>query len=259
MRQWDDMQSRFVGALLDPAASPPSDVLGTEAGFAVYRNNVVSSLLDVLQDRFPVTCMLVGTEFFRAMGRLFLQQHLPSSPLLMFYGDELPDFIAAFEPAGGVPYLADVARLEVAWSRAYHAAEAKSIDASMLRTLDASTLAQSTLALHPSLQLIRSRYPVATLWAAHQNGNVSGVDLRIAEDVLIVRPEAEVSVHRVSRPAFAFVHALQLDEHIEGAARAALIEQPGFDAGAHLISLFSLGAICAIAPLASTRAAPQKL
>ena len=42
----------------------------------------------------------------------------------MLYGDGFPAFVASFPPAGAIPFLADVARLENAWVEAYHAAEA---------------------------------------------------------------------------------------------------------------------------------------
>ena len=61
--------------------------------------------------------LLVGEEFFRAMAQIHVRAHRPRSPLMFEYGDELPDFIAGFPPAADVPYLADVARLEIAWSR----------------------------------------------------------------------------------------------------------------------------------------------
>ena len=61
-------------AVLDAEADVPSPVVrrngGSPArGFAVYRNNVYSSLIDVLESRFFVTSRLVGDEFFRAMAR----------------------------------------------------------------------------------------------------------------------------------------------------------------------------------------------
>ena len=67
-------QAAFARALLDPALPPPADVCawnGSDpaARLAVYRNNVMVSLLGVLADTFPVTRELVGDAFFRAMGQ----------------------------------------------------------------------------------------------------------------------------------------------------------------------------------------------
>ncbi|WP_141701617.1 DNA-binding domain-containing protein, partial [Methyloceanibacter marginalis] len=76
--------------------------------FAVYRNNVYASLIDVLGSRFPVSARLVGEEFFRAMARIYVAQTPPASPVLLHYGAEFADFVGTFPPASAVPYLACV-------------------------------------------------------------------------------------------------------------------------------------------------------
>ena len=106
--------------------------------FAVYRNNVMVTLSKALKSRFPAVDKIVGEEFFGAMARVFVSERPPRSPLLATYGDEFADFIATFEPASDLPYLADVARLEAARTRAYHSADAVPIDADGLTALDPS-------------------------------------------------------------------------------------------------------------------------
>ena len=76
---------------------------------------------------------------------VFVREQPPRSPLLAIYGDEFADFIAAFEPARELPYLADVARLEAARTRAYHAADATPLDAGRLR----GARRRLTLGRHP--------------------------------------------------------------------------------------------------------------
>ncbi|KAG0919362.1 hypothetical protein G6F31_021147 [Rhizopus arrhizus] len=56
------------------------------------------------------------------MARVFAAATPPSSPVLLHYGAEFPDFIASFPPAEPLPYLADVARIERAATEAFHAA-----------------------------------------------------------------------------------------------------------------------------------------
>ncbi len=124
-------QASFATALLDAGKPVPEGVTSHTADrparrFAVYRNNVVAGLVKALGTRFPALSRIVGEEFFNAMARVFVIAHPPRSPLLMTYGDDFPDFIADFEPAAELPYLADVARLEAARTRAYHAADAVS-------------------------------------------------------------------------------------------------------------------------------------
>ena len=83
-----------------------------------------SALIGAIEARYPVTRRLVGDEFFRAMARAYVAEEKPRSPVLIHYGADFPDFVARFEPAREIAYLADVARLENAWVEAYHAAEA---------------------------------------------------------------------------------------------------------------------------------------
>ena len=127
-----DFRAAIAAALDDPARSVPAG-LATRDGradpvrFAVYRNTVAVGLVGALEASFPVTLRLVGEDFFRAMVRVYVGRTKPASPLLFLYGADLPAFIEGFPPAAEVPYLADAARLEVAWLRAYHAAEASAI------------------------------------------------------------------------------------------------------------------------------------
>ena len=101
-------QSDFRAALLDPSCPAPDGVQNPDGvpatkRFDVYRNNVAVSLTDALETAFPVVNKLVGTDFFRAMAGVYLRAHPPSSPVMMFYGDEMPDFLAGFGPAQSVP------------------------------------------------------------------------------------------------------------------------------------------------------------
>lgn len=244
-----EVQAAFAAALIDPRRTVPPGILGREGladdrRFAVYRNNVVVSLVDALQARFAVTCRLVGSEFFRAMARAYVGTHLPRTPLLMQYGDDLPDFVAAFEPAASVPYLADVARLERAWSEAYHAPDAAALPPETLTTRRAAALLRSRLRLHPSLRLLRSPHPVATVWWAHQTAAEPAPPAAWPrENVLVVRPDAEVLVHLLPDGAFEFVAALAAGASLEVAAAAGRSRDGGFDAGEHLTGLVGLGAV----------------
>jgi hypothetical protein len=122
-------QSSFGAALLDPEAPPPpglTDAQGRPAGrrFDVYRNNVAASLGDALATGFPVISKLLGEEFFRAMAGVFLRAHPPGDPRLQLWGAKFPGFLARFDPVAHLPYLPDMARLELGLRQSYHAADA---------------------------------------------------------------------------------------------------------------------------------------
>ena len=68
-----DRQREFAAALLDPERPTPSGIIGPDGDvcprrFAVYRNNVVVGLTEILKAAYPAVRRLVGEEFFDANG-----------------------------------------------------------------------------------------------------------------------------------------------------------------------------------------------
>jgi hypothetical protein len=255
------MNAAFSQALLDPARSCPPGLRAWNGSdpavrFAVHRNNVIVSLVDALADNLPVVQALVGETFFRAMAARFVRQSPPDSPVLAFYGDAMPGFIEQFAPARSVPYLADMARLEMARQHAVHAADADPVAAAVLAQAVAQgkAVADLRLGLHPSLVLLASPFAVVSLWAAHQgdapaDDALAAVDPNTPETALIVRDGLEVVVHGLSPGAAAFVAALQAgcDLGTAGAAGAGI--EPGFDLPALLALLIRHGAFTSTHPL----------
>ena len=90
----------FAKALDDPAATPATTHgrLGAPDArrFAVYRNNVAVGLIGALEARYPVSRRLAGDALFRAMARAFVRAHKPRTPVMIAYGGEFPEFVAAY-------------------------------------------------------------------------------------------------------------------------------------------------------------------
>ena len=244
-------QDDFAQALLNAGHAMPAGITTARGQadatrFNVYRNNVYVALTKALAQRFPVTARLVGAEFFTAMARAFAQDNKPASPLIMEYGDEFPAFIADFEPAAEIVYLADVARLEAAWTRAYHAADTPSLDLARLAAIAPEALPNARLAAHPSAALIYSRHPVGSIWGAHQHATVPSIPAWGVETVLVVRPVMDVNVQIVPTQDGIFAQALFAGASLGEAAEAALAYEPSFDFGAALVGLHALGAFAGI-------------
>lgn len=249
-----DTQSEFAGALLDPARAVPEDVTSHTGPrpakrFAVYRNNVTVSLVDALRARFPAIERLVGDEFFAAMACIFVREHPPRLPILSVYGDEFPDFLERFPPMAELPYAGDVARLEAARTRAYHAADAAPLPREALQDVAAASIAQIGFTLHPSLQIVRSRHPIVTIWAMNSGEMTAGpVDTGISEDALILRPLLAVAVRKLPAGGAAFLTALRDGKQLSQAAEAAFADSPSFDLTANLAGLFASGLVTALRP-----------
>lgn len=206
----------WPAALLDPEITPPgiTNPKGAPAGrrFDVYRNNVLSSLVQAMRDGFPVIQRLVGEDFFAALASAFVRAHPPASPMLFTYGTDFPDFLERFPPVETLPYLADVARLELALRRAYHAADTTPIDPQRLShpQIDA---ARVTLA--PSVSVLTSPYPIYGIWRANSGPNAPAPG-QGPEAVLVTRPDWDAVAEPISPQEAQFLAALP--SHAIGAA-----------------------------------------
>ncbi|HRJ68953.1 MAG TPA: DNA-binding domain-containing protein [Beijerinckiaceae bacterium] len=242
-------QSLLAAALLGPDLTIPG--LKTWNGsdpvqrFNVYRNNVVHSLVEALRAKFPVVEHLVGRTFFGAMAQHFVRSAPPKSVIMARYGDEFPDFVASYAPAGPLAYLADVARLEAARVRAYHAADARALGPADFETIPPHALADLVLTLHPTVRLIRSAHAIYALWAAHQGElEIGDVDPAVPQDVLVVRPAGEVLVASLPQGAAEILECLASGAQLGAALMAS--GTPGLEAIPVFRMLVMLGAFCAL-------------
>lgn len=250
---WAETQAQFAACIADPTLPTPSGVIecgrsSPRAGFSVYRNNSMMSLIEGLRERFPVTRRLAGEECFRAMARSYASRFRPRTPILTHYGDDFPQILDnTFAAAGDFHYLGDVARLELAWSESYHSPECTSLPPRVLAEVTPEALLGMRLRLHASTRILRSHYPVVHIWAAHQrSGEIEPPADWHAQDVLIVRPDADVQVHAISPGVHPFVAALLNGSRVQDAAERALAESRTFDVGASMLFLFRAGVVAAL-------------
>lgn len=180
-----------------------------ERRFAVYRNNVTVSLIDAMASIFPTVQNLVGEEFFRAMARLYVTAHPPTSPLLFTYGASFPAFLENFPPAADLPFLADVARVERLCLDAFHAADADPLDPASLTRIPAEDLANIRLQPHPATRIARLIHAAGTI-TRNDRADVSlqGVDPMTSEAVLITRPAFDVAIEILPAGGATFLERL---------------------------------------------------
>lgn len=246
------VQTGFASALLNLDDPVPADVVGPKPGkkavkrFGVYRNNVLSGLIEAMAGVYPVVRDLVGEEFFNATCSIYIRQHPPRSKLLFSYGDAFADFLASFPPAADLPYLADIARLERAWLDAYHAADEAPFDPTALQSIPPEHLGDLTFRFHPSAHLLRSDHPVFSIWSAHsehgEEANLGDIE-QAAQSVLINRPQWHVSVLLLPEGADIFFESLMAGATLAHAAETAASRVEHFDFGQHFSGLLQTGAL----------------
>ena len=252
-------QDGFAAALIAPAvpASCASDVppeiarLVAQPGFAVYRNTVLKGCIDALQANYPAVSRLVGDEWFRAAAMIYARANLPRQPSLLDYGSDFPTFLATFEPAAELPYLAGVARLDRFWTEAHVARDERPVAAVAVAGFAAPELARVVLHPHASARWAWfDEAPVATIWGRNRTAESIESDASslapdlewAAEGVLITRPHGAVLWTPLGKPGCAFLDACAAGETLAAAATTALDADPQADLAALIAQMLDAGA-----------------
>lgn len=253
-----EFQRNFATALFDPSAPVPPSIQAAgraraQSGFAVYRNNVIVSLIKAVGQRFPVIRRLAGEESFDAVAHRYVLARPPRSPVLIAYGEDFPHFVRSLGSEAMYEYLADVAELEWMRGRAYHAAEAVPVDREAFAALDPERLDGVRIHLHPSFSLLKSRFPVVTVWECGQEGSDDDSAMIRQwgpESALVARPFFDVQVWRLSAGGYAFVGALGQLASLSVAAAAGMAAEPGFDLAAAFAMLIESNIVTGFTELA---------
>lgn len=230
---WD--AAEFAAALADrnrpvPAGTSSWNMRRPAKRFGVYRGNVSGALREALAVRYPVVQRLVGDEFFQFMAWEYAQRGFPSSPVLIHFGADFPDFISRFPAADTVPYLADVAALESAHWEAYHARDCAPVASEAFAALDTSGLDRVTLEFLPSVRIVPSRFPIVDIWRMNLEGNEpQPVNLDERQDALVVRPEFQIEVRKLPHGAARFLTLIQAGKTLAEAITLVQEEAPEFD------------------------------
>jgi hypothetical protein len=258
-----ELQSEVMQALLNGADDAQRYVVAGRLAPArrldVYRNNFYENLGAALAAVYPTVAELVGGDFFRFMARRYVRDHPPRTGNLHDFGGELAAFLQDFEPAAELPYLADVARLEWAWHRVFHTEAAEVVDAqralAVVGSLSEEARARVRFRWQPAAALVKSTYPVVTLWEWHQRPEEErgGIDMNGAGEAAVIRQSAgEVWVHRLTPAEHAVLAGLCRGDALEAAVTQGVEIDPEIDIAAFLSRHLALAVL--LEPFDSARA-----
>jgi hypothetical protein len=199
--------------------------------FNVYRNNFIVLNGDALADMYPVIKRLLGAQAFRILATAYVRDYPPMDRTLLLYGEHFPAFLAAIPDLSGLPYLADVASLEFAWTAAYHAEDAAPLEERQISALNPVELEHLRLKPHPSMRTICSSYPVYQIWSLNQSDHMNetiSLD-QGGSNLVVIRPKVTVEVREVSYGTLTFLNKLAAGETVGAAYTRAISVETGFD------------------------------
>ena len=136
-----------------------------------------------------------------------------------------------------------MAALEWARLGAYHALDADTLCSDLLHKLTPEILETLCFSMHPALTVISSRWPVGSIWqVTTEGGDGLQVNMKQAEEVLVVRPLLNVETHILPADGAMLLNRLRSGLTLPVAADQVMQVFPGFNPGNHLYGLLNLGA-----------------
>lgn len=252
--QLRELQEQFTAEVLDKQPGPVQGVIEPrgflpEQRLKIYRNNIYSTLIESLQSIYPVSCTMVGEEFFRSMARAYIRTHIPETGDLRDYGETLPAFMESMPELENFPYMPDVAKIDWACHVSFHADSAPALTVSKLNEFSPDTHEHLILHLHPAVSPINSNFPIFDIWefGTANDPDCAAPDLNAhGQSVLVYRKNNAVKVANVDSELFTMVD-LASKEHTLGKIIATILEmKPDYNLKSGLYQLFSFDTVRSI-------------
>lgn len=199
------------------------------ARLAVYRNNVISGLTNAVAANFPMLEKLVGKDFLNSIIKSYARANPPVSGCLTFYGDDFDQFIASHDSAVRLPYLADMAKLEILINRSAHAGDDEALAAEDLTAIPPDALENMELKTRHSVHLLKSPWPLQKIREFCLNER-DAPDINSGGACLLThRPLLDTEVAEITDGEFAFLNALTAGMKLGEAVAHAMDISPAFD------------------------------
>lgn len=197
--------------------------------FEIYRTSVVETYRQTLASLYPVTNRLVGDAFFAQAAMQFCYENASTSGDLNQYGETFPSFLESYCSTQNLDYLADVARIEWHWHKAFHARDSGSFDLTTLGTVDPADFGRIVFSIQAGYRSLQSPYPIDRIWEVnqpqHSDPEVVHLDIE-SRCLLIYRFGFEVRIAKVSRGMYTMADALKQEHQLSDATQAALEVEP---------------------------------
>ena len=187
--------SEFAATLL---GGPTLDV---DSGLAIYHNAYISRLQEVLRHDFNAIRYWLGDDEFATLTEAFVRRYPSAHYSLRWLGERFPAFILEHLVAEQSAPLAELARLEWAFTLAFDAPQGEPLTLNEMAVLppEAWPLLQVTLA--PSVQLLLCHFNTVAIWRASKDASAFPASQTLAPtEVCLVWRHQNVCHYRSLEP-----------------------------------------------------------
>jgi hypothetical protein len=169
MSPLEQLQRDFQDYLLRGEGAVEAHVVGTERvpvamRLAIYSDGYRGRLGEALESNYPALAKLLGPTDFERLANDYVSAHDSPYFSIRYYGNALPQFLAAHEDYAAAPVLAELAQWEWAMTSVFDAADATPIGDAALGRIPPQRWAQLRFGWHPSVQRLTLTWNVPQLW-----------------------------------------------------------------------------------------------
>ncbi|OAE11083.1 DNA-binding domain-containing protein [Pseudomonas fluorescens] len=155
--------SGFAATLL---GGPTLDV---DTGLAIYHNAYVSRLQEVLRHDFGAIWYWLGDDEFALLTQAYVRRHPSAHYSLRWLGERFPAFIVEHLVAEQSAPLAELARLEWAFTLAFDAPQGEPLTLNDMAQLPPEAWPGLQVALAPSVQQMLCQFNTVAIWRASKD------------------------------------------------------------------------------------------
>jgi hypothetical protein len=223
-----EMQRDFQSWLVTASSDAASRLSGsTAAGLTVYQNNYRVQLINCLEVIYPHVRTWIGEEAFLAAAITHIDRHPPHAWTLDAYGDHFDETLASRYPNN--PDVHELARIELALSRAFVAPDADVLTPNRLAEVDWDS---ARLRLASSLDMNAATTNAADIWSALEHNEAPPESEMLMEPagVVVWRRQFTVFLDAVDALEYAALLQLRKDGSFAGLCDM-LVERLGEEQG----------------------------
>ncbi|MBT2371520.1 HvfC/BufC N-terminal domain-containing protein [Pseudomonas fluorescens] len=195
----ETVNSNFSATLL---GGPTLDV---DTGLAIYHNAYHARLQDVLRDDFSAVWFWLGDEEFALLSTAYIRRYPSAHYSLRWFGERFPEFIFEHLVAEQGAPLAELARLEWAFTLAFDAPQGEPLMLQDMAQLPPEDWPGLQVQLAPSVQQMLCHFNSVAVWRSSKNqADFPGSDALTEAQVCLIWRHQNVCQYRTLEPAEAW-------------------------------------------------------
>lgn len=182
--------------------------LAPEERVEIYRGMFPLRMIEALEADYPALRHHLGEGGFAGLALAYVEAHPSRSYTLNRLGDHLPRHLAGALGRVDAPFLADLARAELAMTEVFDAAEEAPLTEEAVQGIAAEHWAGARLRPVPAFRVLAFRHDVARHLDAASNGTPPPAPRRRASFLAFHRRDYSIRRRTLARPEFDALAAL---------------------------------------------------